>query len=179
MAKRVFFTQNILGALNPLGSAVAANTHMTVTIPSGGAAAALVDLLEVLISGTASASNVGGYMLVRASTLATGAGTFTSPPASDGLMLSSGSALAAANVINTATTFATTQPTISSAGTNAALNLGLNAFGGIIRWNAAPTQQWQLSGVAAPGAQSVLTNVTGGGAQAGAQANAHIIYEPY
>jgi hypothetical protein len=179
MAKRVFATQNVIGPLNPLGSAATTLTFMSIKIPSGGAAAALVDILEVLISGNASSSNIGGFFLVRSSTLSTGAATALANPNSDGLLLPSGSALAAANVITSAITFATTMPTLSSAGTDAKLNLGLNAFGGIIRWNAAPTQQWQLSGVSASGAESVLSNITGGNAQAGATANAHIIYEPY
>jgi hypothetical protein len=179
MAKRVFATQNIIGGLNPLGSAATTLTFMAITIPSGSATAALCDVLEVLISGSASASNIGGYYLVRASTLATGAATALANPNSDGGMLPSISALAAASVIATSISFATTMPTLSSAGTDAKLNLGLNAFGGIIRWNAAPTQQWQLAGLTAPGAQSVLSNITGGGAQGGATANAHIIYEAY
>jgi hypothetical protein len=179
MAKRVFATQNVLGGLNPLGSAATTLTFMSLLIPSGSATAALVDVLEVLLSGTASASNIGGYFLVRASTLATGAPTALANPNSDGGELPSISALAAASVIGASISFATTMPTLSTAATDAKLNLGFNAFGGIIRWNAAPTQQWQLAGLAAPGAQSVLSNITGGGAQAGATANAHIIYEPY
>jgi hypothetical protein len=178
MAKRIFATQGVVGALNPLGSAATTLTFMSVKIPSGGAAAALVDILEVLISGMNTSSNLGGFFLVRSSTLSTGAGTALANPNSDGLLLPSGSPLAAANVITTAITFATTMPTLSSAGTDAKLNLGMNTFGGIIRWNAAPTQQWQLSGVAASGAESVLSNITGNGATACA-ANAHIIYEPY
>ena len=179
MAKRIFATQNVLGALNPLGSPATTLTFMGIKIPSGSAAAALVDILEVMISGTTSASNIGGFFLVRSSTLSTGAPTALANPNSDGGENSAISALAAANVVVGYITLATTMPTLSSAGTDAKLNLGLNAFGGIVRWNAAPTQQWQLSGVAAPGAESVLANITGGGAQAGATANAHIIYEAY
>jgi len=177
MAKRVFSTQAVLGGLNTLGSAATLATFMDLRMNASQATAALLDILEVLLSGTASASNIGGYFLTRASTLSTGAGTALASPNSDGGELPSISALG--NPVTAAIQFATTQPTISSATTDAKLNLGFNAFGGIIRWNAAPTQQWQMAGLTASGAESVLSNITGGGAQAGATANAHIIYEPY
>ena len=176
MAKRIFATQGVIGPLNPLGSAATTATFMSLTVTSTLAAAALCDLLEVLISGTAAASAIGGFYVVRASTLATGAGSALANPNSDGGALPSITALA--TTFGAFISFATTQPTLSSATTDAKLNLGLNTFGGILRWNAAPTQQWQLAGVTAPGAQSVLSNITGGGAQA-TTANAHIIYEPY
>jgi hypothetical protein len=176
MAKRVFATQGAIGGLNPLGSAATTATYMSLLIPSTAATAALCDVLEVLISGTAAASAIGGFFLVRASTLATTTPSALVNPNSDGGMLPSITALA--QVIGASISFNTTQPTLSSAITDAKLNLGLNTFGGIIRWNAAPTQQWQLAGLTAPGAQSVLSNITGGGAQA-TTVNAHIIYEPY
>jgi hypothetical protein len=177
MAKRIFATQSVIGGLNPLGSAATTATFMGIKVPTTGVAATYCDVLEVMISGTASASNIGGYYLVRSSTLSTGTPTALANPNSDGGANPSISPLTANSVIATYISLATTMPTLSSAATDAKLNLGLNAFGGIVRWNAAPTQQWQLSGVAAPGAESVLSNITGGGAQAGATANAHIIYE--
>lgn len=179
MSKRIFGTMALVWGQQALGSAAASGSFMSLTIPSGGAAAALCDVLEVLISGMAAASQQAGFFLVRASTLATGAGSALVNPNSDGLALPSGSALAAANVITPAIAFATTQPTLSAAITDAKLNLGLNTFGGIIRWNAAPTQQWQLSGVAAPGAQSCLANITAAGGSSTINADAHIMYEPY
>src|SRR5215469_4965232 len=114
MAKRIFATQGVIGPLNPLGSAATTLTFMAITIPSGSATAALCDVLEVMISGTAAASAIGGFYLVRASTLATGAGTALANPNSDGGMLPSISALAAASVIVTSISFATTMPTLSS-----------------------------------------------------------------
>src|SRR5215472_521949 len=176
MAKRIFATQGVIGPLNPLGSAAAGSTFMDLRMNSSAAAAVICDVLECCITGTAAASAIGGFYLVRASTLSTGAGSALANPNSDGGALPSISALT--NAVTAAIAFATTQPTLSSATTDAKLNLGLNTFGGIFRWNAAPTQQWQLAGVTAPGAQSVLSNITGGGAQA-TTANAHIIYEPY
>jgi hypothetical protein len=62
--------------------------------------------------------------------------------------------------------------------TDTHLNLALNLFGGIVRWNATPTQQWQIIGNTAPGGESVLWNSATAGGSTGL-ANAHIIYEPY
>jgi hypothetical protein len=73
---------------------------------------------------------------------------------------------------------AATGPTPSNTVTDSKLSLALNLFGGIVRWNAAPTQQWQIIGNTAPGGESVLWNSSTGGGSSGL-ANAHIIYEPY
>jgi len=177
MAKRVFATMGVTFGLNALGSLTTASTYMGIRIPTGGQTAQLCDILEVLISGANSSSVIAGMFLVRSSTLSATPTALVNPN-SDGLMLPSGSALAAASVIQSYIT-ATTQPTLSNAISDAKLNLGLNTFGGIIRWNAAPTQQWQMSGLAAPGAESVLSNITAASGAASALAQAHIIYEPY
>jgi len=65
------------------------------------------------------------------------------------------------------------------------INVGLNTFGGIIRWNAAPTQQFTLIGNAIFAAgppvtfgQAILLNMSAG-TGASTTANVHIIYEPY
>jgi hypothetical protein len=54
----------------------------------------------------------------------------------------------------------------------------MNSFGGILRWNASPTQQWTLSGVALGAGESIFwaQNVNSAGNPSGA---AHIIYETY
>jgi len=69
MAKRIFATQGAIGGLNPLGSAAATGTFMSLLIPSTSATAALCDVLEIEISGTVATSNIGGFFMVRASTL--------------------------------------------------------------------------------------------------------------
>jgi len=140
----------------------------------GGSATQLIDVLEVGINGMATASTVTALNLARVSTLESSA-TALAAPHSDAGMFPNITALA-----NTVVPFvaATTQPTPSNTVTDAKINLALNAFGGIYRWNAAPTQQWQIIGNTAPGGESVLWNSsTGGGSTA--LVNAHIIYEPY
>jgi hypothetical protein len=171
MAKRVFDTFGLTWAANGLGALTTASSYMGMraTVVSQ-----LVDVLEVLISGTASASTIGAFALVRVSTNSA-TETALANPNSDGPEYPGATAIA--TVISTYIT-ATTQPTLSSAATDAKLNLGLNTFGGIIRWNAAPTQQWQLLGSAVSGAGTVLANLTTGGGQS-TSANAHILYEPY
>jgi len=95
---------------------------------------------------------------------------------SDGPMIVNATALA--TVVSVYNTAATTQPTPSSATTVPRVNLTLNTFGGIIRWNAAPTQQFTMIGSAVNLGILVLYNSsTGNGVTT--TANAHIIYEPY
>jgi len=177
MAKRVFATMGVTFGLNALGSLTTASTYMGIRIPTGGQTAQLCDILEVLISGANSSSVIAGMFLVRSSTLSA-TPTALANPNSDGLMLPSGSALAAASVIQSYIT-ATTQPTLSNAISDAKLNLGLNTFGGIIRWNAAPTQQWTSVGNATNGGETVLFADSSAGQSGSGALNAHIIYEPY
>jgi hypothetical protein len=66
--------------------------------------------------------------------------------------------------------------TIVAATTDPKLELNLNAFGGIIWWNAAPTQQWSILGNTASLGESSLSAFTGGTVGA---ISAHILYEPY
>lgn len=173
MAKRVFDHPGQTWA--PTATGAAATNWMLTT---GGSTTMIVDWLEVLISGTAAASAILATGVRFASTLAA-TPTALAAPATDGFMNASGSALSAPVVCGFA---ATTGPFPSAAATLPSLNLGLNAFGGIIRWNAAPTQQWTQVGSAVAGSgvagQSVLWNNSGPGGQS-TTAAAHIIYEAY
>lgn len=169
MAKRVFEHPGQTWA--PTATGVAATNWMSLT---GSGTTQVIDILEVLISGTAAASAILATGLRYASTLAATPTTLAAP-ATDGFMNVSGSALSSPVVAGFA---ATTGPFPSAAATLSALNLGLNAFGGIIRWNAAPTQQWTMVGNAVNGGQSVLWNNSGPGGQS-TTASAHIVYEAY
>jgi len=173
MAKRIFNHPGQTWA--PTATGAAATNWMAVT---GGSTTQIIDVLEVLISGTAAASAVLATGVRLASTLAA-TPTAIAAPATDGPLNVSASALSAPAVVGFA---ATTGPFPSAAATVAALNLGLNAFGGIIRWNASPFQQWTQVGSAVVGSgvggQSVLWNNSGPGGQS-TTAAAHIIYEPY
>jgi len=171
MAKRLFTTKG------QTFNAIADNTALTTVIFMAlkGASNQLVDVNEVKISGMASASTLAGFVLKRASTNETTPTALATASASDGFMFPNASALS-----SSVTTFiaAATGPIGSNAVTDATLDLGLNGFGGILRWNAAPGQEWKIQGSAAPGQESVLYNsLTSLGANVAA--NAHIIYEPY
>lgn len=172
MAKRLFTSQGLTFTAAAAGTAnIASNTYMAV---KAGSTTQMLDVLEILVSGKASASAIGGFIFTRSSTLET-TPTAIAAPHRDGLMSPQGTALSTTVTVFVA---ATTGPTPSNTVTDAALQLGQNAFGGILRWNAAPFQQWQILGNGAPGQESLLFNSsTGGGANAAA--DAHIMYEPY
>lgn len=178
MAKRIFYTSGQTYATVAKGSAPVSANYMAMV---GATTTQVTDTLEVLISGTASASTVGAFTLSPISTAQTGGASALVAPNSDGPMQSN--ATPGANT--TFVSAATTQPTISNAITAPSLNLGLNTFGGIIRWNAAPTQQYTMIGNAVFAAgppvtfgQCILFN-NSSGPGASTTANIHWIYEPY
>jgi hypothetical protein len=82
-------------------------------------------------------------------------------------------ALAAAPVSFVA---AATGPQRSAVTTDAKLEVGLNAFGGIQRWQAAPGEEWGQLGNTASLGESILSAFTGGTPGA---ISAHIVYEPF
>ena len=175
MAKRIFNHPGQTWA--PTATGAAATNWMSLT---GGSTTQIIDILEVLVSGTAAASAILATGVRLASTLAA-TPTALAAPATDGPLNVSATALVAGSTVVPGFA-ATTGPFPSAAATVAALNLGLNAFGGIIRWNASPFQQWTQVGSAVVGSgvggQSVLWNNSGPGGQS-TTAAAHIIYEPY
>jgi len=180
MAKRVFSTDNMSWIASAAGSAITSPTTPQWMAVKGGNGTAIIDVLEILISGLASASTLGGFLFSRVTALESAAGgaalTTSAPKASDGLMNPSGQAITNPVVVFNAAS--TTGITPSNVVTNADLNLGMNSFGGILRWNAAPTQQWWIVGNTTTTGESALYNSsTAGGAST--LASAHIIYEPY
>lgn len=176
MAKRVFTSQGLTFTAANAGSAI--GTSSTYMALKGGSGTQIIDVLEVMVSGMASASTVAAMNLARASTLETGGVTALAAPHSDGGENPSITGLSSSQTVIPFDVAVTTQPTPSNTVTDAKLSLALNLFGGIVRWNAAPTQQWWIVGNTAPAGESVFWNsLTGGGASG--LANAHIIYEPY
>lgn len=173
MAKRIFNAYNLSWTATAAGSALAAaNTYMGMT---GGNTTQICDILELEVSGLASASTIFAGQWVPVSTTTAGALTIGAN-ATDGPMVVNATALA--TTMSPFTSAATTQPTASSATTVPRINTTINAFGGILRWNAAPTQQFQMVGNAVNTGQMVWYNSsTGGGATA--SVNTHVIYEPY
>lgn len=176
MAKRLFTSVAGSFVASAAGSAVAASSNSTPQWMAlkGGSGTQVIDILECLFSGKAAASVIAAIYLARVSTLETTL-TAIAAPQSDGPTNPATAALAAPPVPFVA---AATGPTPSNTVTDAKLQLGNNGFGGIVRWNAAPTQQFTMLGNTASFGESILwNNSTGTGATAAG--DAHILYEPY
>jgi hypothetical protein len=169
VAKRIFQASNWTPTATADTSALANATYMAL---KGGSSTQLIDLLEVMVDGLAGSSAPTILQIARTSTIET-TPTALAAPNSDGPAHPSTAALAAPPVSFVA---AAAGPQRSALTTDARLNLNLNAFGGIIRWVAAPTQQWSLLGNVAGFGESVLSAFTGGTPGA---LSAHIMYEPY
>ena len=173
MAKRVFSCPNMsFTTPTALGSLCTASQFLAL---KGGSGTQYIDVLEVYINGTNTSSAVGGFMLARPSVIETGAPTGLATPNSDGPMNPATAVLGAAPV--TFIVSATNPPTPSSTPADTKMNLGLNAFGGIVRWNAAPTQMWSQVGNTATLGETVLFNSSSAGGTS-CTASANIMYEP-
>lgn len=118
-----------------------------------GSSTQLINLIEVYMGGQAGASSVNAMTLARSSTLGI-TPTALSAPNSQGPMHGSSAALAAPSVTYVA---ASTAPNRSPGVTIARMNLSFNAFGGIVRWVAAPAEEWSLYGTAVNVSESVLS----------------------
>lgn len=169
MSKRIFTSAGLTWAATAAGTAATSSAFMAL---KGGGTSMLIDILEVFISGKATASTVGAHNLARASTLGI-TPTAIAAPHSDGGMFSNISALSSPAVPYVA---AGTGPVPSNTVTDGKLQFGMNLFGGLIRWNASPTQQWQQFGNAVTVGESILWNSSTAGGSSGL-ADAHIIYE--
>jgi hypothetical protein len=171
MAKWAFTSAALTFTASAAGSAAASSTFMAL---KGGSTTQVIDVLEILISGKATASTVAAMELARSSTLGITPTTLAAPH-SNGPLHTATAALQAPQVPYVA---AATGPVPSNTVTDGKLNLALNLFGGIVRWNAAPTQQWTQTGNAVSVGESVLWNSSTAGGSSGL-ADAHWIYEPY
>jgi hypothetical protein len=174
VAKRIFTSAGRTYTATAAGAAATGSTYMAI---KGGSTTQITDVLEILFSGKAVSSAVAAINFVRVSVADAGTTTLAAPD-SDGPMNPATAALGAPVV--TYTTAGTTQPTPSNTVTDGHINLALNLFGGIIRWNAAPTQQWTLIGnnTTLPGGESMLWNSSTAGGTSG-PGDGHIIYETY
>jgi hypothetical protein len=171
MSKRVFQTQGMT-----TGTGTAVNTLLTTSnymAVKGAASTQRTDILEVLISGFAGSSAPAIMQLGHVSVIETTPTALATATSSDGPMDSSAGALSSPVVTFIA---ASTQPTTTNVTTDPRLNLGLNLFGGIIRWVAAPGAQWTMLGNTATLGECYLAAFTG---STSGTMSAHIIYETY
>jgi len=169
VAKRTFQATNWTPTATADTSALANGTYMAL---KGGSGTQLIDVQEIMVSGFAGSTAPAILQFARVSTVET-TPTALAAPNSDGPMHPSTAALAAAPVSFTA---AATGPQRSAVTTDGRLNLGLNTYGGIAKWNSAFSAPWSILGNTAGLGESVLSAFTG--TTPGA-ISAHIIYEPY
>ncbi len=166
MGKRVFQA----ATYTPTATADATNLANT-TYQALGANSALIGLnvIEIYIGGQASASSINLQQFSRDQIIGGGLTALASPN-SDGPMSGGGAAAIALSFIA-----GSTLPERSSSITASKLNLSLNAFGGIVRWVAAPGEEWTIFGVSVNISESSLSCFTGGSA---GLIGSHIVYEP-
>lgn len=169
MAKRSFSAATWTPTATADTTNLANSTFMS--IGASGATAGL-NVLEIYIGGQASASSINIMQFARDSTLVA-TPTALAAPNSDGPLDSRTAALAAVPITAVQ---AGTAPQRSAATTAARLSLSLNVFGGIVRWVAAPGEEWGITGVTVNISESSLSAFTGGSA---GLCGAHIVYEPF
>src|SRR5262245_38083805 len=173
MAKRLFTTQGLNFTASAHGAQATGGGYMALI---GTAAAQVTDILEVMITGKASASVILATNLARQGTAGTGGAVTLAAAHSDGPMHPATAALG--SPVTVAVDYTTNEVIPSSTTTDAKLNLGMNGFGGIVRWNAAPTQQFTITTTTVPAAGCILWNSsTASGATS--LGDAHIIYESF
>ena len=136
----------------------------------GGSTTQRIDIFEVYMGGQAIAS-APSLMIVSRDSTVQATPTALSTGESNAALDPATAALAAAQVAFTAST---TKPQRSA--TLGLLNLSYNAFGGIVRWVAAPGSELKLLGNTASLGEISLSAYTGG---TPGLTGAHILYEPY
>lgn len=169
MAKRSFQATTYTPTATADTTALANGTHQTIGASAAGAG---LNVLELYIGGQASASSINIMQFARDSTLGA-TPTALSAPNSDGPL---NTLTAAAQVGSITFVAAGTPPQRSAVTTSARLNLSLNAFGGIVRWVAAPGEEWGIVGVTVSVSESSLSAFTGGSV---GLIGSHIVYEPF
>ncbi len=167
MARRIFTNQNWSPTATADTSALANATYMAI---KGGSSTQLINLLEFMITGLSTSSAIALLTFARVTTVETTA-TALAAPASDGPSHPSTAALAAPPVTFTA---ASAGPQRSAATTDAKINLGMNMYGGELKYSCDPGQ-FAILGSTQPLGEAVLSGFTG---TAAGTISASITYEP-
>jgi len=169
MAKRVFQVASFTPTAQADGTALTSATYMAI---GAGSATQELRLIEIMETGLATSSAVNIMQFAR--DLVLGATpTALAAPNGDGPLNTGTAALAVPPLTFVA---ATTGPSRTNTAATARLNLAFNAFGGIVRWSAAPGEEWQILGTTVSVSESSLSAFTGGSV---GLMGAHIVYEPY
>lgn len=168
MAKRVFSQATWTPTATGDGAALANTTYMAI---ENAASTHALNVMEIYEGGQASASSINIMQFARNVAIGT-TPTALATPNADGPMNSFTQTVATVPITYVA---ASTGPLRSSVATQARLNLSFNAFGGIVRWVAAPGEEWGIIGTGASASSSSLSAFTGGSV---GLMGAHIVYEP-
>ena len=170
MAKRLFHATSWTPTATADTTNLANGTFMAM---QGGTTTQVVNLLEVLINGQATTS-APTFLQVAFDSTVMATPTALAAPNSDGPMNQATAPLAAPVVTAVS---ATTAPKRSASTTAGRLELGLNAFGGIMKWNPyTPDMALSILGNAANVGEVSLSAFTGGTV---GNVSAHMIYEPF
>ena len=168
MAKRSFQAATYTPTATGDASAFTATTYQA--LESGGPSYAL-NVIEIECGGQATTSAVNIMQFARMLVVGTTPTALTSPN-SDGPLNSFTQSLPTVPLSYVA---AATNPQRATDPARSKLNLSFNAFGGIIRWQAAPYEEWGILGNAVNVSGSILGAFTGGNV---GLMGSHIIYEP-
>lgn len=167
MAKRSLSVSTFTPTATADTTNLADNTYFGII--QGGSSTQRIDYLEIMLTGQASAAAASIMVFGRDSTV--GATVIAGTELREGPFSAATADLAAPPVFGRS---ATTDPQRSSTDGHL-LNLSFNAFGGIVRWLAAPGEELSTVGNTASLGEMSLSAFTGGspGLMGG-----HIIYEP-
>jgi hypothetical protein len=170
MAKRIFSTASFTA--DPFADGANYTDAKYMAIGASGATAGL-QVTQIYWAGQATASAPAILQFARDKILGATLTTLAAPNA-DGPMDNRTAALAAPALTFVAST---TKPQRIDLVTQARLNVGANAFGGVVCWTAEPDGPWGITGITANQSESSLSAYTG--SSASAVIGAHLIYEPW
>lgn len=168
MSKRVFQAQTYTPTAQNDTTALTSSTYQAI---NAGSSTQSLSVMEIYMGGAASASAINYMNFSRSSTIGI-IPTALAAPNSDGPLYGFA---AAVTTVPVAFVAAGTGPQRAATTTLARLNLTFNSFGGIVRWVAAPGEEWGIVGQAVNVSESILS----AGPTAGSVGvmGSHIIYE--
>jgi hypothetical protein len=150
----------------------AAHANASYQCLKGANTTQILEVKEIYMAGMVAATSSPMFMMMaRASTLGI-TPTALAAPAHDGPLHPS--ATPPTGNVPVSYTAAATGPQRSNATTSARLEIGINAWGGIVRWTPSDREDWVSVGNAVNGGESILSSL---GGTAGAIVS-HIVYEP-
>jgi hypothetical protein len=168
MPRRVFQAATYTPTATADGVAL---TNATYQAMEAASATQMLSVQEIEIGGQAPSTSSPCIMQFARNLTAATTPTALAAPNGDGPLNGAVAALAAPPVTYVA---AATGPQRTNTALTARLNLSLNAYGGIVRWQAMPGGEWVIIGTAVSVAPSSLSAFTGG---TPGLIGSHIIYE--